>query len=115
MFPHEMTLYHKIKDEDGTESWSRSVVKRILWEDLRGRILRKTGTDSADKAVIYIPMENEGQERSLDIADGDVIMRGVCDKEVVRSTRELEGGLLVTTVETFDFGDGMKSWVVTAK
>lgn len=115
MFPHEMTLYHKTKDENGTECWSRSVVKRILWEDLRGRIMRKTGTDSSNKAVVYIPMEEGGRVRSLDIADGDVIVKGIYDKEVVRSTRELENALLVTAVETFDFGDDMKSWVVTAK
>ena len=115
MFPHEMTLYHKTKDENGTECWSRSVVKRILWEDLRGRIMRKTGTDSANKAVVYIPMEEGGRMRRLDIADGDVSVKGIYDKEVVRSTRELEHALLVTAVETCDFGDEMKSWVVTAK
>ena len=71
--------------------------------------------NSSNKAVVYIPMEEGGRMRSLDIADGDVIVKGIYDKEVVRSTRELENALFVTAVETFDFGDDMKSWVVTAK
>ena len=111
MFPHAMTLYHKDATED---KWTRVVVEHVLWDDLRARVMRTNGTESADKAVVYIPVVINGAARHLDIADGDIIVKGVYDKEIVRSTREISG-LFVTGVAGYDFGGDMASWVVTAR
>ena len=111
MFPHTITLYHKDATAD---KWTRYVVDNVLWDDLRSRVMRANGTESTDKAVIYIPMIASGVAREIPIADGDVIVRGVYDKEIVRSTKEI-AGMFVTGVATYDFGGELASWVVTAR
>lgn len=110
MFPHTITLYHKEKD-----GWSRHLIEHVLWDDLRGRVMRTQGVESADKAIVYIPAVINGVLRDVPIADGDVIYRGEYDKEVVKSTKELENVLFVTSVAWHNFGDDMANWVVTAR
>lgn len=110
MFPHTITLYHKTG-----ETWQKIIVENVLWDDLKARLMRKTGTDSADKVVCYIPKVINGTARDIPIADGDVIVKGVYDKEIVRSTKELENALFVNSVADYDFGGDMASWVVTAR
>lgn len=110
MFPHTITLYHKTGD-----AWQKMIVEKVLWDDLKARLMRKTGIDSADKVVCYIPKVINGTARDIPIADGDVIVKGVYDKEVVRSTKELENAFFVKSVAEYDYGDDMASWVVTAR
>lgn len=103
MFPHYMTLYHH------TESgWTRTVIKGVLWENLAGIILRKTGTAPEDKAQVYIPMPN------VEVQEKDIIVKGICLKEIQKSSKEIPEGLYVTTVEIFDYGN-LKHWRVTAR
>lgn len=110
MFPHTITLYHK----NGPD-WVRSVIDNVLWEDMRGRLMRTQGVQSTDKAVLYIPKVINGIARDIPIADGDLVYKGIYDKKVVKSSKELENALFVTSVSEYDFGDDMASWVVTAK
>lgn len=110
MFPHTITLYHKTGD-----AWQKSIIYNVLWDDLKARLMRKTGVDSADKVVCYIPKVINGIARDIPIADGDVIVKGASEQEIVRSTKELENALFVTSVATYDYGDDMASWVVTAR
>lgn len=107
MFPHKITLYHKMGD-----AWDKQIIDKALWEDLKARLMRRTGIDSADKVVVYIP--KRGNE-NIQISDGDVIVKGIYDKEIVRSTKEIENSLFVTSVATYDYGGDMASWVVTAR
>lgn len=110
MFPHTITVYHK-----NGSSWARFVVENVLWEDLRGRLMRTQGVQSADKAVVYIPKVINGTARDIPITDGDVICKGVNEKEIERSVKELGESLLITEVADYDFGEDMQSWVVTAR
>lgn len=111
MFPHTMTLYHK---DETADKWTRIVVEHVLWEDLKARVMRTNGTESADKVAVYIPKVVNGVAREIPMADGDVIIKGVYDKEIVRSTKELSG-VFVTSIADYDFGGDMSSWVVTAR
>lgn len=107
MFPHYMTLYHRTEDS-GNVTWTRTVLKSVLWEDLAGVVLRKTGIAPEDKVQVYIPMP------SVQISEKDIIVKGVCEKEIVKSSKEIPEGLYVTTVETFDYSN-LKHWRVTAR
>lgn len=104
MFPHTMTVYHRT--EDGT--WTRAVIKGVLWEDLTGLTLRKSGITPEDKVQVYIPMPNE------EITEKDIIVKGICDKTIGKSSKEITEGLYVTTIETYDYGN-LKHWRVTAR
>lgn len=108
MFPHDMTLYHRT-EEDGAVSWSRMVLTNVLWEDLAGIVLRKAGTKPEDKAMVYIPMQD-----GVEIKEKDIIVKGICLKEITKSSKEIPEGLYVTTVETFDYGS-LQHWRVTAR
>lgn len=104
MFPHIMTVYHRT--EDGM--WNRTVIEGVLWEDLTGMMLRKTGITPEDKVQVYIPMPNE------EITEKDIIVKGICDKTIAKSSKEIPEGLYVTTIETYDYGN-LKHWRVTAR
>lgn len=110
MFPHTITLYHK-----NGETWDKHIVEGVLWDNLKARLMRRQGIDSADKAIVYIPAVFNGVIRDIPITDGDVIVKGIYDKEIVRSTKELENALFVTSVADYDFGTDMACWVVTAR
>lgn len=106
--PHYMTIYHRT-EEGGSVKWNRFAVTGVLWEDLAGIVLRKTGTTPADKAQVYIPMLP-----NIQIGEKDIIVKGICTKEIEKSSKEIPDGLYVTTVETFDYG-GLQHWRVTAR
>lgn len=108
MFPHYMTIYHRT-EESGSVTWSRSVLKGVLWEDLAGIVLRKTGINPEDRAQVYIPMRS-----GIEISEKDIIVKGVCLKTIEKSSKEIPEGLYVTTVETYDYGN-LKHWRVTAR
>lgn len=107
MFPHCMTLYHR-QEDGGTVTWTRTVVKDVLWEDITGVVLKKTGITPEDKAQVYIKMPG------AEVAEKDIIVKGICDKEIEKSSKEIPEGLYVTTVETFDYSN-LKHWRVTAR
>ena len=106
--PHYMTIYHRT-EEIGSVTWSRSVVNGVLWEDLSGIVLRKTGISPEDKVQVYIPMRSR-----IAVSEKDIIVKGVCLKTIEKSSKEIPEGLYVTTVETYDYG-GLQHWRVTAR
>lgn len=108
MFPHYMTIYHRT-EEGSSVTWSRSVVKGVLWEDLSGIVLRKTGINPEDRVQVYIPMR-----QGVEFSEKDIIVKGICLKEIQKSSKEIPEGLYVTTAETFDYGS-LKHWRVTAR
>ena len=63
----------------------------------------------ADKAQVYIPVLP-----NIQIGEKDIIVKGICTKEIEKSSKEIPEGLYVTTVETFDYG-GLRHWRVTAR
>ncbi len=107
MFPHEMTLYHRT-EEDGAVKWSRSVVQGVLWENLASITLRKTGITPEDKVQVYIPMPG------AEVSEKDIIVKGICDTQIQKSSKEIPDGMYVTSVETYDYGN-LKHWRVTAR
>lgn len=108
MFPHTMTLYHRT-EQNGVTAWKRTVLNNVLWEDIEGVIMRKTGVKPQDKAQVYIPMRS-----NIAITEKDIIIKGECSTEISKSSKELPDGLYVTMVETYDYG-GLQHWRVTAK
>ena len=107
-FPHTITIYHRT-ESSGAVTWKRKTVSGVLWEDLQGMTLRKTGITPEDKAQVYIPIASEAT-----VSEKDIIVKGVCDKVIEKSSKEIPEGLYVTAVETFDYGK-LQHWRVTAK
>lgn len=106
--PHTITVYHRT-ESGGTVKWERKTISGALWEDLQGMTLRKTGVMAEDKAQIYIPIAS-----GATVSEKDIIVKGVCEKEIEKSSREIPEGLYITAVETFDYGN-LQHWRVTAK
>lgn len=107
MFPHSFTLYHK--DEAG---WSRSYISGVLWNEIKGAIMRKTGVASTDSVQIIIPKSCG----NIVIADGDIAVKGNCSIVIERSPKEITTeSHLVTSVDYKDFGGDMSHWEVIAK
>lgn len=105
MYPHTITIYHRDEND-----WLRSVVSCVLWEEIRGRTMTTQGIQSGDSVAVYIPTAG----RDVTLADGDVIVRGVCPVEVQKSIKEVKG-LHVASVSYYDYGDDMEHMVVTAR
>ena len=105
MFPHNITLYHQTTESG---SYARSVVNGVLWEDLKGLSIRKHGIASDDRAQIYIPMG------SVEPKEGDLVVKGEIST-VITKAKDLPQALIITAVETYDYGGSQKHWRVTAK
>jgi hypothetical protein len=134
MFNDTVTVYNKYKDADGTEKWRRTVLKGVFWNAIKGSVTRRTGVASADGVQLIIPTTVKASRAAYNrpkewtgLADksgfwtlqsGDTIIKGDMAIEVVRSTKELQGYddiLVVTSVDTKDFGGGMSHWEVSGK
>ncbi len=70
----DLTIYAKSIDPlTRTETWTRSVVHGVTWEDRRAANVLRSGNLEADRVAVYIPMAR-GQ---VSLKLGDVIVRGV--------------------------------------
>ena len=52
---------------------------------------------------------------NIQIADGDMILKGASDYEIIKSTKELANAHRVSNVDIKDFGGSMAHYEVTAK
>lgn len=132
MFNDAITIYNKYLDGT-TEKWQRTVVDGVFWNDIRGAVTRKTGSSSIDSVLIIIPclakasrafkepkewVALEDKSTSWTLQDGDIVIKGNVDYEIVKSTKELQGYdnvRTITAVDTKSFGGGMSHWEVSGK
>jgi hypothetical protein len=129
MFPHTVTVYNKYI-ESGTEKWQRTVLTGVFWDGSKGAVIRKTGVASADGLRLIIPMSRKGyikpkkwealanKSGAWTLQEGDTVILGNIEHEVVRSSSELLGFddvLSITNVDTRNYGGGMSHWEVTGK
>ena len=130
MFNDTVTLYNKYM-VDGAEKWQRTVLRGVYWNAIKGAVLRKTGTASADSVMVVIPRvlpgymkpkvwEADGEKsRSWTLRAGDTLVKGEVDADVTRSlTKELaalDDVLTITTVDDMDFGGHMGHFEVSGR
>lgn len=127
-----VTIFNK-HEVNGTEKWQRTVLKGVYWNSCKGTIIRKTGVASADSAVIIIPKSINCNRKYIPpkqwrgvsdksafwtLQSGDTIIKGDIKQEVIKSSAELQSFddcLIITTVDSKDFGGNMAHWEVGAK
>ena len=129
MFPHTITIYNKYLD-GSTEKWQRTALAGVFWDSSRGAVVRKTGVASADGLRLIIPMTIKGYVKpkewealsdkagSWTLQEGDTVILGNIEYEVVRSSSELQqldDVLTISNVDTRNYGGGMSHWEVTGK
>ena len=129
MFPHTVTVYNKHMD-GSTEKWQRTVLSGVFWDSSKGAVVRKTGIASADGLTLIIPMVIPGYMKPKEwtslanktgfwtLQEGDTVILGSIEYEVVRSSKELQqfdDVLTITNVDTRNYGGGMSHWEVTGK
>lgn len=69
-----LTLYTKgVAAATRTETWTRSVISRVYWENRRAAPFQAVGSVRANGVVVYIPFANYP---AAGIKPGDVIVRG---------------------------------------
>lgn len=70
----DLTIYARsINAATRSETWARSVVHGVTWEDRRAANVLKSGNLEADRIAVYIPMARG----EISLHAGDVIVRGV--------------------------------------
>lgn len=133
MFPHTFTVYNKYL-EAGAEKWAPPmVITGVLWQAAYGANYRKTGQSDTDiltliipkvipAAASYVPPEAwralPDKTGKWTLAKGDIIVKGICDIVIQRSSKELAGQddtAVITKVDFKDFGGSMAHWEVGAK
>jgi hypothetical protein len=72
-----LTLYSR-SVSSGLESWTRSVVRDVHWENRKAANVISSGLLEADKVNVYIPT----QGRTVTIKAGDVIVEGIVTDEI---------------------------------
>ena len=111
MFTHTITIYHKVEDR----KWLTRVVNDVHVEMIQGETIRKRGVESASKLITYIPRTSMSD---VVIEKGDIIYCGISPVAVVNNSNDVlyhKNAFLVTSAESFDFGDGQKHIEVVAK
>lgn len=111
----DMTLYQR-SVVAGAEAWTRVQVLAVFWEDSDGAKVMPNGTIRDDKAVVYVPYA-----RSVEFAEGDVIVRGLVTDTVNASftmsdlKRKYRDTLTIKRVTRRDFGSAaMQHWEIAA-
>lgn len=100
MFIHNCTIYRQNKDE-----WQRTVLRGVLWVDVEGINILKSGLKDTNSVEIYIP-----KTLGFEIQKKDIVIKGICDYEIKSKPSELyDKGKVrtITTVDDYDFGKGM--------
>jgi hypothetical protein len=81
----DLTLYSK-SVSNHQEVWTRNVIENVHWEARKAANQASTGIIEANKFTVWIP--TYGRENTLellDIKEGDVIVEGICTKEISAS------------------------------
>ena len=103
----------------------------MLWDAVKGAIVRRTGVTSADGLQLIIPMAGRRGYRPpkewagltdksgfWTLQSGDMVALGALEYEIVKSSSELkefDHVLTITSVDTKNFGSRMDYWEVSAK
>ncbi|MGB3973724.1 MAG: DUF6751 family protein [Peptococcia bacterium] len=91
---------------NGAESWTRTVIKDVLWVNTKAVNVIRSGLLDANAVEVYIPT----QGREITIKPGDVIVKGIVQQPL--NTQYLLGDLkrdyvdvaTVKSVDRYDFG-----------
>lgn len=98
MFPHNCTVY---REEEGV--WKKYYVYGVLWQDVEGINISKSGLKDSNTLELYIPFSKDFKPLKKDI-----VLNGIFDYEIKNKPSELYSlGFVrvVTTVDVFDFGE----------
>lgn len=123
IFSHTITVYNKYT-QDRVEKWQRTVLTNVFFDSIKGASVRRTGVVSSDSVQIIIPFRKGYKEpkdwlkdkaNSFTLQTGDIVIKGVCDVEIEKSSSELKEyrPFNITSVDTKDFG--LKHWEVSCK
>lgn len=100
----DMTLYSR-GTVNRKESWTRSVVPAVHWENRKGANIIASGLLEADAVTVWIP------GTTVVIKAGDVVVEGkvlaTVDAETYTMSdlkRDYPNAMTVTSVDTYDFG-----------
>ncbi|HBN10973.1 MAG TPA: hypothetical protein DD392_03225 [Ruminococcus sp.] len=127
-------MYNKSLDKKlRADVWHRTVIKGIYWEDTVGQKLNKTLANECNAFVIipcnadfggkrYVkPKSYDGSEDTFTFAADDVIVRGICDKNInqdftLKQLHSLDDARTIMSADDFRYGsDDVKHLEVTAK
>ena len=117
-----ITIYNKVYDDDkGYDTYQRTVIKGVHFEDSKGANVIKSGLENADRASIYVPFKSEMSRQYLSPIEfkklddkskyftfekGDRLIKGDIDFEPTteKSIDENYDAFTITSVDIFDFG-----------
>ena len=99
-----LTLYTR-SITNRTESWTRSVIPAVHWENRKAANVLASGLLEADSVSVWIP------GTSASIKAGDVIVKGMVTDVVNATTftmtdlkKKYPNVVVVTSVDTYDYG-----------
>ena len=109
MLPHTITLWNRADDE----TYTRTVINGVLWEESRGVQLRKNGVSADNGIFVTIPFEST--PGSFVVRPQDFMAKGNISLEP-KTAKDLlaVGAVMVSAADKFDFGS-LPHWEVTGK
>lgn len=107
-----MTVYAKEFDPTTRlDKWKPKQVIGVFWDNCKGANVKKSGMETADSVVVFIPLAN-----MIAIKVGDYIVKGLVEDEVTKITdleKKYQDVHVVTKVDKKDFGSAsMRHWEV---
>ena len=108
----DLTLYHKTFDKTSRlDKYECHEVFKVLWPEGYSVNAERTGLVDADNYVVYVPRCDDAP-----FTDGDIIVRGICDKEIstdypIGKLQKEHTSLLLVSVVRHSYG-GKRLWSV---
>lgn len=104
-----LTLYTRGMTSSKTESWTRSVISKVHWENRKAANVIASGLLEADSVSVWIPT----QGLTISVKAGDVIVKGTVSDAVNATTftmtdlrKKYADVATVHSVDRYDFGSG---------
>lgn len=107
--PHTVTIWNRSDDE----TYTRTTISGVLWEDNRGIQLRKTGVSSDNGVFVLIPFDvcpNGFTVKPHDfMLQGASLLSPSSSKELIAA-----GAIIVSAADRLDVGN-LPHWEVTGQ
>jgi hypothetical protein len=102
--PHDMTLYKKTI-VNGAESWSRTQIQGVMWEQRKAANVLRSGLLAADSAVIYIPIAKNPLAKVGDVAVKGLVTDTISASFTITALKaKYPDNITLKSVDTLDFG-----------
>lgn len=102
--PHNMTLYKKTI-VNGAESWTRTQIPGVMWEQQKAANVLRSGLLAADSTLIFIPIARNPSAKIGDVAVKGLVTDTISASFTISALKaKYPDNITLKSVDVNDFG-----------